>query len=1120
MMADQMERIYGEEEIRETGSSERTAGDMESERGQSIEKEKRAAAVPAEPVSPAEAAGAAEPVNPGEAARSVDSAESADLSFGVKKRSWFFRFLLCVLSFLIVSGLIGLVYYVLDLEPFGVKAVTIDDAKIQYIDFFTYLVDVLNGVRSPVYDFSNLLGGNTVGAFSYYLTSPFNLLLLYFGKEGVYQFFDVAVLLKLGTAAATFAWYLQRRCADRIRPVFVVALSMGYGMMQYCVQQSSNIMWLDGVYMLPLVLLGVYEVVHKKSVWRLALAVALTICFNWYIAGVSCLFSGIWFVFEYFFRDVEEGAGSPGKPPVQIASEDAASAGAGPAGGKGGKRADFSEERREREERRAGGEKEKRAGRRREEKKGGWLAGFTDFFLSFCRYVWGMGLGVGLSAILFLPVISAMRQGTGQYDEIKFLMEMRGDFLSVVRGYVIGTMSDRGYAALFCGGIAVTAAAALVFSGGFRIRQKAAFLGLAGICFLMLHWEPAMLAFSLLKKADSYWYRYGYLIGFALLFGAGAYLSRAERDKWSKAFMVVASLLFAAAVLKLNGIHIPDLQAQGLNLVLTHKAVFATAGSAVVLAVLTVFLLSGRRAEENGKADDIAAGNIENADNAESTGDSKNGRTPGVGIRFLRVLAAILLLAVTAVELWANAWLYWRTHTDDSQEMYLAYSEGMQKQLAQLRAVDGGLYRIGQDRTRWHYEDDLTAYFNDSLAQNYWSNAAYTSSQDDTQLSLMWRLGYRDEGGRMLIVRDPMIASDAFLGVKYLLESTPVEGLMPVNEVEPFNGRTVYRNPYALPMAFVYDGSKLPTMRYDSTFVYQNMLYTTLSGKKTELYVPLTWTERTDGNKSFFTVYIPEKAKGSQHTLVAYGNLLWQAKKSGLISVNGTDPVGYCRWMSPAAFLIRSRQEQAQSGEDQSLQAAVREKQAQERAAKAAEAAKNGEILVEEETELSLQKKELAQAAAAFDKEVLKNSDGTGFSDIRTVVFRSDEDLAFKDYQFYGLDLDALQEVTDRIRTGEVSDVKIENGHVQCTVEGSRGRSLCLLVPWSKGWEATRNGEPVQPDTVAGAMITIPLVDGKNNIEMNYHVPYLQEGMYVSAAALVVILLDALIRWAAARKSV
>lgn len=1007
----------------------------------------------AEPVAEAEASEAGDQSVTPEAG----TAQSPSDPEAAPRRSWIARFGLCCLAFLFVSGMSLTVLYVLKAEPFGIKALTIDDAKIQYMDFFTYYVDVLRGTRSLTYDFSNLLGSTSIGLFGYYLASPFNLLLTYFGKEGVYRFFDIAVILKMGTAGATFAWYLQRRFENRIRPVFVLVLSMGYGMMQYCVQQSSNIIWLDGVYMLPLILLGVYEVLHRKSIWRLSLAVAFCIYCNWYIAGVCCLFSGIWFFFEFFFRDNEKGQGSM------------SGGAAGRRSSRGWLPAEYA---------RKGS---LRADRIRDRE--GLPAVLTDFFFSFCRYVWGMVLGIALSAMLFLPVVSAMRQGTGQYDEIKFLMKMSGDLLSAVRGYVIGTESAKGYAALFCGGIVVSAAAALLFSGGFKIRQKIAMAAMLGICFLMLHWQPAMLAFSLMKEADSYWYRYGFLICFVLLFAAGAYLSRAGQDRWSKLFMVLASILFAAAVLKLNGIHIRDLQAQGMMLVRTSPAVFATAASAVILTLLTVFILS-----------------------------EKGPRGP------VRGLAALLVLVVAGTELWANAWLIWQRNLDDSQPFFMEYSEGMQAQLRQLRAVDDGYYRIAQDRTRWHYEDDMTAYLNDSLSQNYWSNASYTSSQDDKQVSLMWRLGYRDEGGRMVIVRDPMIASDSFLGVKYMLQSTPVEGLEPVEGVDPFNGRTVYRNPFALPMAFVYDGSKLPTMRYDSTFVYQNELFSTLSGRKTVLYTPLTWTKRDEGNKSYYTVYIPKKEEGSQYGVLAYGNLLWPYKSSGLMSVNGAEPAGYCRWMSPAAFLIRSRQEQARSGKEESLQTAFQARQKAE-----AEAAKKPGDPPAEESELSLQKKELAEAAAAFDAQTLADftKDNTGnasFEDVRTMVFRSDENLAFTDAQFYALDLNALRDVTDLIRAGEVKDVKIENGHVTANVDGVSGRSLCLLVPASKGWSATRNGEPVLTDTVAGAMITVPLVNGENRIELTYHVPYLREGMCVSAAALVVLLMDALRRFIITRR--
>ena len=969
------------------------------------------------------------------------------------RRKWYARLFLCCISFAAVLGIINLAYYKLGMEPFGTNTVAIDDAKIQYIDFFTYYVDVLHGTRSLTYDFSNMLGGSSVGMFSYYLASPFNLLLYFFGKEGVYRFFNVAVALKLSTAGATFSWYLQRRFADRIRPVFVIALSMGYALMQYQVAQSSNIMWLDGVYMLPLILLGVYEVLHRKTVWRLALAVAFCIFCNWYIAGLNCLFSGIWFMFEFFFRDeflTDRRLRTPAVP-----------------------------------DRRYSGSR-RRLSRLQ--------LGVTEFVVSFCRYVWGMGLGVVMSSVMFLPAISAMRQGKGQYDKVEVLMNFSGDLLSSLRGYVIGTTSSRGFAALFCGGIVVFSALGLLFSGFCRIRQKIAYLCLLGVCFLMLHWEPAMMVFSLMKRADSYWYRYSYLVCFALLFGAGAYLSRAEKDRWSKVFVILLSFLYAAGILKLNGIGSADFAEHGIAVAGQHKVLFATAGASIVLAVLTVLLLSlkpGRRKDDDGMS---------------------------YGVRRLaRLAAGILLLVITGAELWANALIYWQNNFDNSQALYMAYFEGMQKQLSQLRAVDGGYYRIAQDRTRWHYEDDLTAFLNDSLAQNYWSNTAYTSSPDNTQLSLMWRLGYRDEAGCMMIVRDPVLPSDSFMGVKYYLQSTPIKGLEPVEGVEAFNGRSVYRNPYALPMAFVYDGAKLPTMRYDRTFAYQNALFSTLCGKETELYTPLSWTREKKENLTYFDVYVP---KGNY---LVYGNLLWPEKMTGLMSINGAEPFGYCRWMSPAVFMIRSRTEQEQSTAKQSLQAAARE------AAKAGEqpageegVSKNSSVRSNDQDEslVQIQKKELQERAAAYDQETLASLNPDIYEDLRTLVFRSEKDISFSDYQFYGLNLDVLGEAVEMIRKEEVPEdnLSIENGHVTCTLEGKPGQSVCFLVPLSKGWQALRNGEPVQPDTIAGTMITIPLINGTNKIELTYQIPYLREGMYISLAAVGTLLVDILLRLLSCRK--
>lgn len=69
-------------------------------------------------------------------------------------------------------------------------------------------------------------------------------------------------------------------------------------MMQYNIAQASNIMWLDGVYMLPLILLGVHQLVNENKKALLMAAAGIALVFNWYSAAIDFLFSVIWFMYE------------------------------------------------------------------------------------------------------------------------------------------------------------------------------------------------------------------------------------------------------------------------------------------------------------------------------------------------------------------------------------------------------------------------------------------------------------------------------------------------------------------------------------------------------------------------------------------------------------------------------------------------------------------------------------------------------------------------------------------------------------------------------------------------------------------------------------------------------
>lgn len=65
--------------------------------------------------------------------------------------------------------------------------------------------------------------------------------------------------------------------------------------MEYNMDQASNIMWLDGVYMLPLILLGVSKLVRENKKAFLMGAAGIALLLNWYAAAIDFLFSAIWF---------------------------------------------------------------------------------------------------------------------------------------------------------------------------------------------------------------------------------------------------------------------------------------------------------------------------------------------------------------------------------------------------------------------------------------------------------------------------------------------------------------------------------------------------------------------------------------------------------------------------------------------------------------------------------------------------------------------------------------------------------------------------------------------------------------------------------------------------------
>lgn len=203
-------------------------------------------------------------------------------------------FLLC---FFTPAVLLLIVFALCHVAPFGDNSIAVHDANIQYVDFFRYYRHIKDGTDDMIFSFTNFLGDSGVALFAYYLASPFNFLILLFKEGQEHLVFSLLVLLKLSTAGLTSGIYLKNRFCD-LREEFVLLLSVSYALMQYSIAQSANIMWLDGVYMFPLVLLGIYQLVRTGKSPLFIFAIGFSVLFNWYAGYFNCIGAIYFFIVE------------------------------------------------------------------------------------------------------------------------------------------------------------------------------------------------------------------------------------------------------------------------------------------------------------------------------------------------------------------------------------------------------------------------------------------------------------------------------------------------------------------------------------------------------------------------------------------------------------------------------------------------------------------------------------------------------------------------------------------------------------------------------------------------------------------------------------------------------
>jgi len=155
------------------------------------------------------------------------------------------------------------------------------------------LYDRIYQGENLIYSFNIGLGIPFFRNFFNYLSSPINLIILLFKRENLLTSYSILIGLKASLSACTMTYYLKTKL--KTNKFLYIGLGILYAFSAYFKAYYWNIMWIDGMIYLPLIALGIENIINKKSGILYTISLAIMLYTNYFIGYMICIFSIIYF---------------------------------------------------------------------------------------------------------------------------------------------------------------------------------------------------------------------------------------------------------------------------------------------------------------------------------------------------------------------------------------------------------------------------------------------------------------------------------------------------------------------------------------------------------------------------------------------------------------------------------------------------------------------------------------------------------------------------------------------------------------------------------------------------------------------------------------------------------
>ena len=386
-------------------------------------------------------------------------------------------------AFFIPAIIMLAIYLTFGHKPLGDFSVLTLDLNAQYVYFYEALRDFVHGDSSLLYSFSRSLGGEYMGIYAYYTASPLSYIVALFPKSMMLFALLLIIVIKIGLCGLSFGFYLHKQSNSTNKNNIVMFATM-YALSAYAITYQNNIMWLDGLFLLPLLTYAIENLIKKGRIVFYTAILALVMMSHYYIGYMICWYTLLCFFFTYF-KDSDRSIINP-------------------------------------------------------------LGEKKHFLKSLTRIGVGTVVGIGMSAFIIGAAYYSLQFGKNEFSNPNWDVVANFDFFDLFPKLLPGaydTVMHEGLPLLYCGVLALFMLPIYVMAKRVPSREKVFYGAFALIFVLIMAINPTDLVMHGFQEPNCLNYRYSFFVIFLMLIMSYKAFDEISEHSPKKIFVTGASII-------------------------------------------------------------------------------------------------------------------------------------------------------------------------------------------------------------------------------------------------------------------------------------------------------------------------------------------------------------------------------------------------------------------------------------------------------------------------------------------------------------------------------------------------------------------------------------------------